>query len=105
MTDPLWGPSWQIPCGDPGDNPLVGTRVAELRVTFLFLFSRHHLARVCQVCRRQDVNDAWGGEGRGGEGMEFPRAVFEKGIIACGLHVSQVRLIVCKLRPPSSERY
>ena len=24
------------------------------------------------------------------EGMEFPRAIFEKGIIACGLHVGQV---------------
>jgi len=24
------------------------------------------------------------------EGMEFPRDVFERGIIACGLHVSEV---------------
>ena len=28
------------------------------------------------------------------EGMEFPRDVFERGIIACGLHVSQVNVCV-----------
>ncbi len=26
------------------------------------------------------------------EGMEFPRDVFERAIVACGLHVSQVRM-------------